>query len=189
MAMRGMDETTSEDVVVKKVERPVMRKELREDAPAATAKDDPRERAAKRAAELRQHNITFDDGVDKFYAPNAPDGGIYDWKRRTVMGWEDPSYMSNLERSGWEPVPSSRHPEMMPKGFSGSIERDGQILMERPKEITDEIRNIELRKARQQVQIKAGQLDPKGRGGLMDRDDANASLKVKQSYEAMPVPD
>lgn len=188
MAMRSMDEAASDDVVVKKVERPAIRKEVR-DEPVSKSEEDPRERAARRAAELRKHNITFDDGVDKFYAPGAPDGWVYEWKRRTVMGWEDPSYMSNLERAGWEPVPASRHPEMMPKGYTGSIERDGQILMERPKEITDEIRNIELRKARQQVQIKAGQLDPKGRGGLMDRDDANASFKVKKSYEAMPVPD
>lgn len=186
--MRNVNEASSdEEIVVKKVERPPMRKEMRVEDD--TAKDDPRARAAKRAAELRQHNVTFDDGIDKFATPPAPDGWTYEWKRRTVMGWEDHSYMSNLTRTGWEPVQASRHPEMMPKGYTGSIERDGQILMERPKEITDEIRNIESKKARQQVQIKAGQLDPNGRGGLMERDDSGANVKIKKGYEPMPIPD
>lgn len=188
MAIRSMNEAASEEVIVKKVERPPLRKEMREDVEDVKS-DDPRERAAKRAAELRKHNISFDEGIDKFAAPKAPDGWTYEWKRKSVMGYEDQSYMSGLERTGWEPVQASRHPEMMPKGYTGAIERDGQILMERPKEITDEIRGLELKKAREQVQIKAGQLDPKGRGGLMDRHDADASIKIKKEYQPMPVPE
>jgi hypothetical protein len=133
--------------------------------------------------------VNMDEGTDKFSAPKPPDGWTYEWKRRTVMGWEDPSYMSNMTRMGWEPVQASRHPEMMPKGYSGSIERDGQVLMERPQEITDEIKSRELIKARQQVQIKAGQLDPKGKGGIISRDDAQIAPKISKSYEAMPVPE
>lgn len=187
MSMRNVNEVSSdEEVITKKTERPPMRKEMREEA---IESDDPRERAAKRTAELRKHNVNFDEGVDKFAAPPPPDGWTYEWKRKSVMGWEDMSYMSNLERMGWEPVPASRHANMMPKGYTGAIERDGQVLMERPKEITQEIRDIELKKARQQVQIKAGQLDPKGRGGLMDRDDANANVKIKKGYEPMQVPE
>jgi len=186
--MRPISETEdTSEAVVNTMERPPMRKEMRVEADAT--KDDPRARAEKRAAELRQHNITFDDGIDKFSAPPAPDGWTYEWKRRSVMGWEDHSYMSNLTRTGWEAVQSSRHPEMMPKGYTGSIERDGQVLMERPKEISDEIRSIEIRKARQQVQIKAGQLDPNGRGGLMERNDSNANMKISKGYEPMPIPD
>ena len=169
------------------LERPSMREETIRPEPAAS--EDPRARAAKRAAELRGHLGDSDDGVDKFYAPPAPDAWEYEWKRKSVMGWEDPAYMNNLIRTGWDPVPATRHPEMMQKGYTGAIERDGQVLMERPKEISDEVRRREVMKARQQVNIKAGQLDPKGRGGLMERDDSGASMKIKKGYEPMPIPD
>jgi hypothetical protein len=77
----------------------------------------------------------------------------------------------------------------MAKGHVGSIERDGMILCERPLEISDEVRRVESQKARQQVNIKAGQLDPKGRGGLMERGDSNASMKINKGYEPMQIPD
>ena len=109
--MRPVQDTP---VIKKTADRPEMREEIRPEIRAEA--DDPRARAAKRAAELRGHVETFDDGVDKFAAPRAPDGWTYEWKRKTVMGWEDPAYMSNLMRTGWEPVPSSRHPELMAKG-------------------------------------------------------------------------
>jgi hypothetical protein len=188
--MRSISEEKDNEVVVTKKARPDIRPEPRKEVrPEVDDENDPRARAAKRAAELREHLTTFDDGVDKFSTPPAPAGWTYEWKRRTVMGWEDPSYLSSLARLGWEPVQASRHPELMPKGYVGSIEREGQVLMERPQEITDEVKARDLRAARQQVQIKAGQLDPKGRGGLMDRADADATMKVKKSYEAMPIPD
>jgi hypothetical protein len=163
------------------IERPSMREETVRPEPAAS--EDPRARAAKRAAELRGHLGNIDDGVDKFYAPTAPEGWQYEWKRKTVMGWEDPAYMNNLIRTGWEPVPASRHPEMMQKGYTGAIERDGQVLMERPKEISDEMRRIELMKARQQVNIKAGQMDPKGKGGIISREDAQIAPKISKAYD------
>ena len=190
-----MRPVTEDTPVVKKTAQAADRPDPRPDprpeprVAAAAETDDPRARAAKRAAELRGHVETFDDGVDKFAAPRAPDGWTYEWKRKTVMGWEDPAYMSNMMRTGWEPVPSTRHPEMMAKGHSGAIERDGMILCERPLEISDEMRRVEGQKARQQVNIKAGQLDPKGRGGLMDRNDSNASMKINKGYEPMPIPD
>jgi hypothetical protein len=183
--MNPISDENEEKAVVKKSERAALRPEAR----AERSEDDSRARAVKRAAELRQHVTSFDEGVDKFTVPNPPDGWTYEWKRRTVMGWEDPSYINSLQRMGWEPVPVTRHPEMMPKGHVGTIEREGQILMERPKEITDEIRGIELRKAREQVNIKAGQMDPKGKGGIISRDDAQVAPKIKKGYEPMMVPD
>jgi Kef-type K+ transport system membrane component KefB len=39
---------------------------------------------------------------------------------------------------GWETVDAKRHPEMMPKGYVGSIEREGMLLCERPLEITQD---------------------------------------------------
>jgi hypothetical protein len=102
--------------------------------------NDPLVRAAKRAAELREH-ASFDPGSDEFYFnPDIiPPGWSYEWKRLTVMGATDPSYQVSLAQRGWEPVPASRHPEMMPLGDgSATIDRRGQRLMERPLVITQE---------------------------------------------------
>src|ERR1700744_3183776 len=133
-------------------------------APAgAPTQEDPRARAARRALELREHmGGNMDDGVDKFYIdPRViPDGWSYEWKRQSILGKEDPSYQVSLAHRGWEAVPRTRHPEMMPDNYRGeTIEREGQILMERPKEITDEVVSIEKRKAREQVSSKEQQLN------------------------------
>jgi len=63
------------------------------------------------------------------------------------------------------------------------------ILMERPREINDEARDFELRKARMQVRQKEQQLAsaPDGQFGRNNKD--AALVKVGKSYEAMPIPD
>ena len=116
--------------------------------PAMAKEEDPRDRAARRAAEIRGHLGSMDDGVDEFAAPEPPPGWSYEWKRKLTLGAEEPSHMVALTRMGWEPVPASRHPEMMPSGGNYvHIERKGMILMERPKELVDEAREIERRRA------------------------------------------
>jgi hypothetical protein len=129
--------------------------------------DDPRARAAKRAAELREHLGNLDQGTDKYYVdPRViPDGWTYEWKTLTVLGKENPSYQVHLARAGWEPVPVYRHPEMMPDSYQGAtIERDGQILMERPAEITQEAVVRDKRAARSQVTQKEEQLSGNAAG-------------------------
>ena len=86
--------------------RPPMRPAMRE--------DDPRVAAALRAAEIRDQFENVDEGVDEFRTPEAPDGWTYEWKRRTLLGQEDPAYQVELARMGWEPVSTNRHPNMMP---------------------------------------------------------------------------
>lgn len=162
--------------------RPPMRPALRE--------EDPRERAARRAAEIRGTIGSLDEGVDDFYINPAeiPDGWSYEWKRKTIAGQEDPAYQVALARMGWEPVPADRHPSMMPTGGRYAvIERKGMILMERPLELSEEARMIELRKARQQVNNKKSQLGsaPDGQFG---RDHASVKPKISNSYEPMPIP-
>lgn len=153
--------------------------------------EDPRARAARRAAELRGHLGDVDEGTDRFYIDpgSIPPGWSYEWKRRTIYNMEDPAYQVHLARMGWEPVPASRHPEMMPKGYgSQTIERDGQILMERPLEITEESRMAELRRARAQVRAKEDQLSSAPQGQF-DRNNKDASMvKLKKSYSAVEVP-
>lgn len=150
-------------------------------------------RAARRALELREHRGgNMDDGVDKFYIDPRliPDGWSYEWKRFTVLGKEDPSYQVSLADRGWEAVPRSRHPFMMPENYQGqTIEREGQVLMERPKEITDEVTAIERRKAREQVRSKEEQLAG-AEPGQFQRDNKGDSLvSVKKSYESIPIPE
>jgi len=163
----------------------------RPDMRAPLRAEDPRERARKRAEQIRQHaGGSMEDGTDEFYVPQhmIPEGWTYEWKRLTVMGQEDPAYQVQVAQKGWEPVPASRHPEMMPHGWSGNtIDRKGQRLFERPREITDEVRADELRRARSQVRIKEQQLShaPDGQFG---RDHAQVKPRISKSYEPMPVP-
>lgn len=165
-------------------DRPEMRPEMRD--------DNPRSAAARRAAEILGHLGDMDEGVDEFYlSPDqVPDGWTYEWKRRTVYGQEDPAYQVALARTGWEPVPARRHPEMMPVGWKGeTIERKGMVLMQRPKEITDRIEEMDRRKARNQVRAKEQQLAA-APPGTMEKEfsDPRTRPSIKKSFEAMPVP-
>jgi len=156
----------------------------------AMREESPRERAAKRAAELRGHLGDMDQGRDDFYVPPEyiPDGWSYEWKRKTNVGQEDPAYQVALARMGWEPVPASRHPSMMPDGNKYQIiERKGMILMERPLEITEEARAIEQRLARNQVRQKEAQL-ASAPDGTMTRDHAQTKPRISKGYEAIPIP-
>lgn len=165
-----------------------------EEAPLRPAMrdDDPRARAAQRAAELRDHlNGEVVDAIDDFYIPPdmVPDGWAFEWKRHSVFGKEDTTYYIQLRREGWEPVAASRYPEMMPSDAgSGPILRKGMILMECPLEIVEERRRAEQIRARNQVRHKEAQIAGTP-DGTMTRDDARVRPQIKKSYEAMPIPD
>jgi hypothetical protein len=165
--------------------RPDVREDIREESPAA--------RAAKRVAEIRKHREGLDlENEDKYFIDPriVPEGWSYEWKRKSIYNQEDPSYQIKLADGGWTPVPTNRdarHKALMPTGNYNTIERDGMILMERPKELTDEAKAIELRRARNQVRAKEQQLSTTP-DGTLSRDDARVRPQVKKSYEAMPIP-
>jgi len=163
--------------------------EVRPDVRPAMAKEEtPAQRAARRVAELRGNDDGQCEGHDDFAAPMPPEGWSYQWKRFLTAGQEDPSYQVQLARSGWEAVPATRHPEMMPISTKSKvIERKGMILMEKPLELVEEARNIELKKARQQVRAKEAQLSGTP-DGTLSRDDARVQPKIKKGYEPMPIP-
>ena len=166
----------------KDMSRPAMRPEIRTD------ESDSLERARKRTAELLGNiEAIEEEGVNRFATPPAPDGWTYEWKMKSVNGWQDPSYMSKMRRSGWEPVDASRHPEMMDQTHTGAIERDGMVLCERPQEVTDQIKARDMRMARQQVKIKESQLS--STDGLLGREDSRVRPKINKSYEPMQIPD
>lgn len=165
-------------------EMPPLRQEMR---PPLREADDPRARAAKRAEELRAGGALDIAAEDRFYVDRdaIPDGWDYQWKRKSILGKEDPAYDVQLARSGWEPVPASRHPEHMPIGTkSRTIERDGMILMERPKEITDEARAMELQAARTQIRSKEGP-PTSAPNGQFERNYND----IKKTYEHIPIAD
>lgn len=162
-------------------------------ASGVAAADDPRARAARRAAELREHG-SIEDGNDKFYIDPRmiPDGWSYEYRTFTVLGKEDPSYQVTLANAGWEPVPAARHPELMPVGYQGgTILRDGQMLMERPLEITEDAKRRDQRNARDQVRAKEAQLTGAAPPGEFDRSNKGDRLtSIKKTREAtIPIPD
>lgn len=162
---------------------PPMRSSMREESP--------RERAAKRAAELRDHLGDLDEGTDEFYVdPNAiPDGWTYNWKRFSVYEQEDTGNQLKVKRDGWSPVPVERHPEMMASNTDMKyIMRKGMVLMECPTEIVDERKRIDLKRARDQVRYKESQIAGTP-DGTLTRDHARVKPQIKKSYEAMPVPE
>jgi len=97
-----------------------------------------------------------DDGSDPFHIPQGliPTGWTYQWCTDTVIGSKDLTADDTLKmyENGWRPVPADRHEgRFMPVGHKGNIIRGGQILMERPKELTDEATAENLAKAYQQM--------------------------------------
>jgi hypothetical protein len=163
--------------------RPPLRKPVREESP--------RERAAKRAAELRGHGGVEQETVNEFYLPAEiiPDGWSYEWKRHTLFGKEDPAYQVALARGGWEAVPASRHPEQMPMaGAHQTITRKGMILMERPMEITEEVRRRDQQKARNQVRAKEEQLGATPPGTFDRGGDSRVRPNIRKTYSPVQIP-
>jgi len=183
-----MPATTEPEI---KIER-AARSRLPEDQRPSQRVEDPRERARQRAAEILEHIGTMDEGTDDFYIDptSIPEGWSYEWKSHSVMGQVDPAYQVSLARRGWEPVPASRHPHMMPAGSTEKvIIRKGAMLMERPLEITDRVREMDRIKARDQVRVKEQNLNAPP-NGQFERNNKDQSLtKVRKSWEPMPIPD
>lgn len=195
-----MSNDTTPEVMKKKPGRPTkvvedMRpepiSEAREEMRTSQREEDPRARAERRAAEVRKHlKGDTSEGADRFWVDPQiiPDGWSYEWKRKTIWGKEDPAHEVELARQGWEAVPAGRHPQMMPKGNWQTIERDGMILMERPKVLTEDIHKDNLRKAKLQVKAKEAQLN-QAPDGTFERDDPRVKPSIKKSFEAMPISD
>lgn len=160
---------------------------------SGTDDSDPRSRAAARAAQLREHlGEGLGEGIDEFYIDPAiiPDGWSYEWKRETVLGQPDPSYQVALASRGWEPVPANRHPQLVPPGWTGKhIPRKGCLLMERPKEITEEVRAQDNRRAREQVRQKEVQLGAAPPGTFERDNKGNPMATIKRSYGNIPIPE
>jgi hypothetical protein len=130
--------------------------------------------------------------ADQFYVDpeSIPAGWTYEWKRAETVNKNDDAYEIELRRNGWEPVPSGRHPELMPPNSrSNTITRNGMILMERPEEVTEAVRRVE-RKEALELQRLPHQLAGESPRGTFERRNKDASLsKIKSSYEPIMVPE
>lgn len=187
---RGLAAAFDDEMDEAPVSTPVPRTEMR----ATMREESSLERAKRRAAEIRGHIGEIDEGTDEFYIPAdmIPEGWTYEWKRKLLLGAEDPSYTVHLARMGWTAVPLDRntdHMAMMPPSWPhNTIERKGMLLMERPSEVVSEVRRIEQKRARDQVRAKEQQLSgaPDGQFG---RDHAQVRPKISKSFEAMTIPE
>ena len=87
---------------------------------------------------------TRTDGVDKFHIDPRiiPIGWSWEWKRARIHNMEkeeDTFYQLELRHNGWEPVLLENHPGLFgAAGSTGAIVRDGLMLMERDKRLTDQ---------------------------------------------------
>ena len=115
----------------------------------------PRKRTRQRSASVQ---------VNPFDAVNLdkiPSDITVEWKRYSNVGADDPFYLSRMEEQGWLAVDPRQHPDWvpLPPGYDKPhIIKDGLILMERPKELTDEARkenydlaNRQIREAEQRL--------------------------------------
>lgn len=109
-----------------------------------------------------------------------PQGMTYEWKALTVMGQENTEGMVTAEINGWEPVPAERHPEIMGRRaqVGAHIQRGGQILMERPIEITRESKLIDQAEAANQLTSQLASLKLIGHRA--------AGKGIKKNFEPMP---
>lgn len=118
---------------------------------------DPQLRARERAEQIRRALDEIPEQASEFDMPLEliPPGWSYQWVRASVYGKEDTDNLMARAQTGWEPVPVARHRHMMPENYKGAyIERKGLILMERPAEITEEMRLRDQRIAKQVVRDK-----------------------------------
>lgn len=112
------------------------------------------------------------DNLDRFDVPVSfvPKGWSYQWNAVSTYGNKDIFIQQNNEfhRQGWRPVEASRHDGFfMPHGHEGPILVGGQMLMERPRILTDEAQDEAEQRAKQQMRDRDAALMG-GRAGFRE---------------------
>lgn len=102
----------------------------------------------------RQHSAL--DRDDPFYVnlEAVPSDISVEWKRWSNVGEENPFYIAHLREQGWEPVNPKEHPDWVPVPpdyKDNVIIKSGLILMERPRELTEEARREMRQLSRRQI--------------------------------------
>lgn len=114
--------------------------------------------------------IVTDLEEDAFYLPPAvkayeqANNVRYEWKRIAVRGQDDEANMDELQRSGWQPVPYDRHPELGGPLWPGRkapkwVQRKGtHILCERPEDVCQAYEEAHRRRTADQTAAKKAEL-------------------------------
>lgn len=136
---------------------------------------------------LRRRRYHGGEVPNEFHIPEdqIPDGISYQWNNYQVFGQNNPSYDAHMQMQGWVPVDASRHPHLMPAGHKGPIIVKGQILMERPVELTREALQEDYDRAIGEVRAKEEQLYG-APPGTMPRQRANGTAEfnsIKREIE------
>ena len=112
----------------------------------------------------------------------CPDGWTWEWKTETVINQEFSEHQNTMLNAGWEPVQAEACPgTFMPVGAKGAIRRDGMLLMERRKELTDAY-NAEVRaKTRSLTQTQKHNfgMTPSRESQMMGGSDPNAPHSIR----------
>ena len=166
--------------VSQSMDRPSMRPPLREDSRAA---------AARRADEILQRlGSTFETSQDEFAAPPAPEGWVYQYKQKSVLGQENPGRYARMLDMGWEHVPADRHPELMPGQKDAAIvERKGMYLMQRPATIEKMAQQRDQKVARDQMRQKSQQLS-EAPVGHFERNHPAVRPRVSSDFSSIAGP-
>lgn len=162
------------------------------------ARTDKSERTPRKSEEMRnfaselrneRHSVYGSPSEDWSYIPPEaiPDGCVVQWIAHTVMGMPVQPYeiQRHLE-NGWQPYPLSLYPSLMPPGFGNDdvVERNGQRLYVRRKELQDQAREEELHAARAQLSSK---LNETKLAQFSNSSAPRTPGSIKTSYDAIPV--
>ena len=161
-----------------KPEVDTMRNDLRTDMRAS----DPQEAARIRAAEVFAQLGDSLAEEDVFHVPDElkQPGWDIEWKRFSSVNQEDTNNINKAKRTGWQEVPANRpgFERFVPRNWKESfILKDGMLLMERPTEVSTEVKRRMLGQAREVIRIaeaQNGQSPP----GTLPRDNNGRPIAV-----------
>lgn len=132
-------------------------------APKLETKQEPKTNKFKMKATPNWDNIeaSAEETPDKLRIDRSliPEGLDLQWVTSEVLGQPDPQHRADFERRGWTPV----HQEdfdgrfngmFMAKDAPGEIKVHGVVLMARPIELSIRAKEMDRRKANEQVYIK-----------------------------------
>lgn len=162
--------------------RPAARQSTRE-----AAREENRSESTNQKRLYRQRRT--DDPM--YINPNwIPDDMSWEWKRETVVGQPDESHQINLRENHWKAVDATRLPQMVSAGATGPIRRMGQVLMERPKYLTDEARQEDLDIANNNVRDRESSLGatPAGQFTRNHPSVHNKAMRLNKTREAFSAP-
>lgn len=121
--------------------------------------------------------------TDKFAIPGAErhEGVSLQWKRYSIKGEQDPYYLAEMRRGGWEPMLAEDFPELVPSDASGPVIKEGMILMGRPEELTKQAEAALAARAKKQIhdqKVQVG-LAPAGTLQRVGRDMGGQQLGIQ----------